>query len=133
MRKTMGWNGLIIAGVVLVGLSVASLPMRADSTAAEATYKAKCAMCHGADGKGETPTGKAMKVKDFASEEVQKMSDADLSAVISGGKRENAGVQDVDAGAGERLGGVPSIDGEKVICRVGAPASTTLPCDSKPC
>jgi cytochrome c6 len=86
MRKTMGWNGLIIAGVVLVGLSVASLPMRADSTAAEATYKAKCAMCHGADGKGETPTGKAMKVKDFASEDVQKMSDADLSSVISGGK-----------------------------------------------
>ena len=53
---------------------------------AAADYKAKCAMCHGADGKGETPTGKAMKVKDFASEDVQKMSDADLSSVISGGK-----------------------------------------------
>jgi cytochrome c6 len=53
---------------------------------AEATYKGKCQMCHGADGKGETPTGKAMKVKDFSSEEVQKMSDADLAATITNGK-----------------------------------------------
>ena len=43
-------------------------------------------MCHGADGKGETPTGKTLKAKDFASDEVQKQSDADVSAVISGGK-----------------------------------------------
>jgi cytochrome c6 len=52
----------------------------------EATYKAKCAMCHGADGKGGTPTGKAMKVRDFASEDVQKQSDADLGDAISKGK-----------------------------------------------
>lgn len=58
---------------------------KADNTA-EATYKAKCQMCHGTDGKGETPTGKAMKVKDFSSEEVQKMSDADLAATITNGK-----------------------------------------------
>jgi mono/diheme cytochrome c family protein len=37
-------------------------------------------------GKGETPTGKTLKVKDFVSEDVQKTSDADLSAAISGGK-----------------------------------------------
>jgi cytochrome c6 len=86
MRKTTGRNGKMIAGAVIVGLSLAALPVRADTAAAEATYKAKCAMCHGADGKGETPTGKAMKVKDFASEDVQKMSDADLSAAISTGK-----------------------------------------------
>jgi cytochrome c6 len=77
---------MIIAGAAMVGLSLAGLPVRADTAAAEATYKAKCAMCHGADGKGETPTGKAMKAKDFASEDVQKMSDADLSAAISAGK-----------------------------------------------
>jgi mono/diheme cytochrome c family protein len=43
-------------------------------------------MCHGPDGKGETATGKAMKVHDFSSDEVQKMSDADLSAAITAGK-----------------------------------------------
>ena len=51
-----------------------------------ATYKSKCAMCHGADGKGQTPTGKSMKAKDFASDDVQKMSDADLTDAITKGK-----------------------------------------------
>ena len=69
-----------LAGVCLVGSAA-----KADNTA-EATYKAKCAMCHGPDGKGETSTGKMMKAGDFASEAVQKMSDADLSDAISKGK-----------------------------------------------
>jgi mono/diheme cytochrome c family protein len=86
MRERMGWIGrVILAGTVLAGIGFLSTSVKADNTA-EATYKAKCAMCHGADGKGETATGKAMKVKDFASEEVQKMSDADLSDTISKGK-----------------------------------------------
>jgi mono/diheme cytochrome c family protein len=63
---------------------VLSQPVFADT--AESTYKAKCAMCHGPDGKGQTPTGKAMKVTDLASDEVQKKSDGDLSTTISAGK-----------------------------------------------
>lgn len=86
MRKTMSWmERMMVAAAVLAGISFLSVPAKADNTA-EATYKAKCAMCHGADGKGETATGKTMKVKDFASEEVQKMSDADLTDAISKGK-----------------------------------------------
>ena len=53
---------------------------------AAANYKAKCSACHGADGKGETPVGKKMGIKDLASPEVQKMSDAELTAVIADGK-----------------------------------------------
>lgn len=83
-RKT-NWLGTAAIGLVLVGLVLLSVSARAGDTP-EATYKAKCAMCHGPDGKGETPTGKAMKVKDLASEDVQKMSDADLSDTISKGK-----------------------------------------------
>jgi mono/diheme cytochrome c family protein len=83
MRKTKNWiAGIVVAAMVLADFL--SPPAKADT--AEATYKAKCAMCHGADGKGETPTGKAMKVNDFASETVQKMSDADLTDVIAKGK-----------------------------------------------
>ena len=70
---------------VLAAISFLNAPAKADNTA-EATYKAKCAMCHGPDGKGETATGKAMKAGDFASEAVQKMSDADLADAISKGK-----------------------------------------------
>jgi cytochrome c6 len=87
MRKTTSWiAGIAITALVLAVLVFFSVPAKADAAAAEATYKAKCAMCHGPDGKGETATGKTMKVRDFASEEVQKMSDADLSAAISAGK-----------------------------------------------
>jgi len=87
MRITTSWiAGIAAAAVVLAAIAFASAPAKADTTAAEATFKAKCAMCHGPDGKGETATGKTMKVKDLSSEEVQKMSEADLSAAISSGK-----------------------------------------------
>ena len=46
-------------------LAIAFVPaVRAQGTA-EATYKAKCAGCHGPDGTGMTAAGKAMKVRDF--------------------------------------------------------------------
>ena len=53
---------------------------------AAGTYKAKCSACHGADGKGDTPIGKKMGMKDLASPEVQKMSDDELAAIITDGK-----------------------------------------------
>jgi cytochrome c6 len=55
---------------------------KADAAAAEATYKAKCAGCHGADGKGKD----ALKTQDFASSAVQGMSDAELTTIINDGK-----------------------------------------------
>jgi cytochrome c6 len=51
-----------------------------------ADFKAKCAMCHGATGAGDTVMGKNLKLKDLGSAEVQKQSDADLTTTISGGK-----------------------------------------------
>ncbi len=50
------------------------------------TFKGKCAMCHGADGMGQTGMGKAMKLRDLGSADVQKQSDADLNGIISNGK-----------------------------------------------
>ena len=86
MRITIDWmSRTTLVAAVLMGICFLGAPAKADNTA-EATYKAKCAMCHGPDGKGETATGKMMKVKDFASEEVQKTSDADLTDAISKGK-----------------------------------------------
>ena len=49
-------------------------------------FKAKCATCHGATGAGDTGMGKAMKVRDLGSADVQKQSDADLSGIITNGK-----------------------------------------------
>ncbi|HUO26211.1 MAG TPA: c-type cytochrome [Candidatus Aquilonibacter sp.] len=64
-------------------LSLGTSPARAQDAAA--TFKAKCAMCHGADGKGSA-MGQKMGVHDFASAEVQKETDAELAEIISGGK-----------------------------------------------
>ena len=61
-----------------------SASARADDAAA--TFKTKCAGCHGPDGKGNTAAGKAVGAHDFGSPEVKKMSDADLAGIISMGK-----------------------------------------------
>jgi mono/diheme cytochrome c family protein len=69
--------------IALFGLVIAlALPPMAAAQAAADTYKAKCAMCHGADGMGKA----AMGTKDLGSADIQKMSDADLTAAITSGK-----------------------------------------------
>ena len=50
------------------------------------TFKAKCVACHGADGTGNTAAGKAMKVRDLTSAEVQGQTDAQLYELIAKGK-----------------------------------------------
>jgi mono/diheme cytochrome c family protein len=49
-------------------------------------YKTKCAMCHGADGKGATPMGPKIGVRDFHSPAVAKETDAEMIALTTGGK-----------------------------------------------
>lgn len=70
---------------VLLALLACSLIAVCTSSAvaqdAAATFKAKCAMCHGADGKG----GK-MGTRDFASPEVKAETDAQLTEIITKGK-----------------------------------------------
>src|SRR4051812_6059272 len=66
-------------------LGFASVPVHAQS-AGESLYKTKCAACHGADGKGETAIGKANKLQDLGSGDVQKQSDTQLSEIITNGK-----------------------------------------------
>ena len=73
-----------IASMMLLMLS-ATFAFAAAPGAPE-TFKAKCASCHGPDGAGATAVGKAMKVHDLRSAEVQKQSDTDLQKVISDGK-----------------------------------------------
>jgi|SRR5271166_790944 len=50
------------------------------------TFKGKCAMCHGADGKGDTGMGKTLKLRDLGSADVQGQSDADLTNIVTNGK-----------------------------------------------
>ncbi len=75
----MGLVTLLACGVITICSSSAV------AQDAAATYKAKCAMCHGADGKG-SPMGIKMGTRDFTSDDVQKQSDAQLAEVIAKGK-----------------------------------------------
>lgn len=51
----------------------------------EATYKAKCQMCHGATGMADSGAGKAMKVKPVTDPDVKKMSEADMIKATENG------------------------------------------------
>jgi cytochrome c6 len=70
-------SNLRIALLASLTISLA-VPAIAQQTG-EATYKAKCAMCHGADGTGNTPIGKNMKLRSFKSLEDIKAADAELA------------------------------------------------------
>jgi len=72
---------LTIAAALAVVLSFSS-PVRAQSAD---LFKSKCAVCHSADGTGSA-MGKKMGAHDFTSADVQKMSDAELTDIITNGK-----------------------------------------------
>jgi cytochrome c6 len=80
----MTWKGSGLAVAVISGALLFGSGAKADDAAG--LFKTKCAACHGADGKGETAMGKANKLRDLGSPDVQKQSDADLAAVIEQGK-----------------------------------------------
>jgi cytochrome c6 len=73
------------AVVIALSLLAAGLPALGESSGAD-TYKAKCQMCHGADGLGTTPAGKSMKAIPFNDPQILKKSDADLIAATTDGK-----------------------------------------------
>ncbi len=80
-RRTRQASALLLASALGLWLSA---PLRAEDGAA--TFKAKCAACHGADGSGNTTVGKSMKIRDLSSPDVQKQTDEQLTGIITNGK-----------------------------------------------
>jgi len=68
--------------MLLVSMCQLSSVAGADLSSAEATFKSKCAMCHGLEGKGKRLT----KTRPLGSADVQKQSDAELTVIITRGK-----------------------------------------------
>ena len=83
-EKQNALPALLTAIVIVAVVVTRSTPLAAQD--GPTLYKTKCAMCHGADGKGETPMGKKLNVRDLGSPEVQKQTDAELTTIISKGK-----------------------------------------------
>ncbi len=67
---------------LLFGTSIAAF---AGDTPRMMWLKAKCAICHGEDGSGNTPEGHSRGVPDLRSEAVQKLTDEQLATLIMEG------------------------------------------------
>jgi mono/diheme cytochrome c family protein len=98
-----------------IGLSIAALLLSAAAFAGEPdakiarTFKAKCATCHGADGKADTVMGKKSKIPDFSTDAWQKgITDDQIKKSITGGVKK-PGKEEMDA-FGEKLS-AEQIDG----------------------
>jgi mono/diheme cytochrome c family protein len=78
IRNILFFGAAFIFSVVLV--------TSASSQTAEELYKTKCAVCHAADGSGNTPAGKKMEVKSFSAPEAAKNSDAAWTEITKNGK-----------------------------------------------
>lgn len=76
---------VLFAGLMVFVVSIARANPAPDAAADSATFRAKCAMCHGPDGSG-SEVGKTMHVPDLRSPEVQKLPDTQLAQIISDGK-----------------------------------------------
>jgi mono/diheme cytochrome c family protein len=76
---------VLFAGLALFAASIVRANPGPDIAASAATFRTKCAMCHGQDG-GGSEVGKSMNVPDLRSPSVQKLPDAQLAQIISDGK-----------------------------------------------
>jgi mono/diheme cytochrome c family protein len=76
---------VLFVGLTLFVVSIVQANPGPDSAASSATFRTKCAMCHGQDGSG-SEIGKSMNVPNLRSQAVQKLPDAELAQIISNGK-----------------------------------------------
>jgi cytochrome c6 len=76
---------VLFVGLMFFVVSIARANPVPDAAADSATFRTKCAMCHGPDGSG-SEVGKSMHVPDLRSPELQKLPDAQLAQIISDGK-----------------------------------------------
>jgi len=82
--------------ILWIAVLTAALPLAARAEVdkkTERTWKAKCASCHGADGKGQTDQGTKMGIPDYTAPAWQKAkTDADIKKAITDGvNQEKAG------------------------------------------
>jgi len=88
-----------IAAVVLLALAIAPGALAGNSgnaTQGKATFEGRCSACHGSDASGDTPIAKAIgPIPNYRSKTVQSLTDAQIRAVITDGKRKMPPVRGV--------------------------------------
>jgi cytochrome c6 len=79
MKKSIRSQVVLAAVVLLAGAS-------AFAQSGDATYKSKCAMCHGATGTPSAGMAKAMGIKATSDPDIQKLSVAQITDTVKNGK-----------------------------------------------
>jgi mono/diheme cytochrome c family protein len=78
----------MLKSIGLFVCAAALLPLAASaSTPGAGAFQAKCAMCHGQNGAGDTPLGKRMQVRDLRSAAVQAQSTEALTIIVAKGQK----------------------------------------------
>ncbi|MGH9680337.1 MAG: c-type cytochrome [Candidatus Acidiferrales bacterium] len=80
-----------VGALALLPMFLLAMPRSAAAQAGKAEagkplFETNCAKCHGPDGSGDTPIGKAVGAKDLRAEEAKKLTDAQIATQISQGK-----------------------------------------------
>ncbi|MGA8540098.1 MAG: cytochrome c [Terriglobales bacterium] len=88
--KTTKLMMLVMTIAVALFILIPNLSWAEDGAA---LYKAKCAMCHGADAAGKP----AAKIPSLVSDEAKKKSDADLTKAVAETAKHPAGVKGLSA------------------------------------
>lgn len=80
MFKSISLPAACAAALLSVGLVAFA------QSSGEATYKAKCLMCHSPNGAADTPVAKNMKVKPASDPEMKKLTSAQMIESVKNGK-----------------------------------------------
>jgi mono/diheme cytochrome c family protein len=80
MTKTIRSLAVLAVAVCLTGA------MCLAESSGQATYKTKCAMCHGATGTPSAAMTKAMGIKSASDPAITKLTSAEMSSAVKNGK-----------------------------------------------
>src|SRR5436305_3118158 len=87
MKRTTWMAAAVAAGLILPAASRAEVDKKT-----ERLWKAKCASCHGADGKGQTEQGQKMGISDLTDAKWQQsQNDAQIKKAITEGVNKEEG------------------------------------------
>lgn len=86
LKKVVAATATVSTLALMTLFQTSSQAMISPAEDGASVFKAKCAMCHAADGSGSTAAGKSMKARDLRSAEVQGQTDEQLYGIITSGK-----------------------------------------------
>jgi mono/diheme cytochrome c family protein len=92
-------TGILFAAVLALGVGARGAGAAED---AAKTFRAKCANCHGEDGKGQTTMGKKLSIKDWTDAKAMKgLTDEKITSTIKDGVKGDDGKDKMKPFAGK--------------------------------